>query len=119
MEHIVHQEQNQEHKHLTPEMQKVLDNAIFEIKNNPEMQKAVKEDFSNLFEMLAQNPETAAILDAKVTDKMNTELTNIKNQHAQGEIYSEEARENSKQAILQATIQRLQIFATQNNFQIS
>lgn len=97
----------------------MLTNAISELKNNPEISEKIKADFSNIFEALAKNPETATLLDAKVTDQMHTNLKNIQDLHANGEIYAEEAKEKSREAITKATYQRLQIFATQYNFQMA
>lgn len=116
-ENFSHQTENAREKTLSPELQKALHNAISELKNNPETQKTVKEDFSNLFEMLAKNPETAELLDAKVVNKMHENLANIQQQHAKGEIYSHEAREQSQAVIHHTTAQRLQIFSLQNNLQ--
>lgn len=110
-ENFAQQEQSQEMKNLSPESQKTLDDAIAKIKDNPETAERVKSDFSNLFEELAKNPETARALDVKVTDSMHNELNSIKSQHANGEIYAEEAKNMSHAAIQKATNQRLQIFS--------
>lgn len=81
------------------------------MKNNPKISENIKADFSDLFEKLAKNPETARALDAKVTDNMHDKLDFIKTQHQNGEIYKDEAISMSRETIKTATEQRMQIFS--------
>jgi hypothetical protein len=104
---------------ISPEMQKTLNNAISEIRNNPETAKKVTENFASLFDFLANNPETSDALDAKISEHMHTQLEHISQQFSAGEIYREEAIDQSRAEITRATQNRLYILQHQHNFPVA
>ena len=109
-------QKNIEKNTISPEMQKTLNNAISEIRNNPETAKKVTENFASLFDFLANNPETSDALDAKISEHMHTQLEHISQQFSAGEIYREEAIDQSRAEITRATQNRLYILQHQHNF---
>ena len=109
-------QKNVEKNTISPEMQKTLNNAISEIRNNPETTKKIAENFSSSFDFLANNPETSDALDAKISEHMHIQLNNIAQQFSTGEIYREEAIEHSRAEIVRATKNRLYILQHQHDF---